>query len=294
MSEVLNLENVMIEGFDPELFKEEDVDFRNKDWEEIYAAYQNNKFLKSEITGIETIGEGENKKTCAVVHVGQVKGIIPLEFIGVKNLKQLRAMTGQEIAFIILNYDREAGIFTASRTKAQEEMAKITLRHINEGDTIPAVVRHVTDANVHADIGGIMVRIPINEVRHGWIDNLREEVKVGEPLKVKVLKIEEKEIEKAVSEKTSTKRVEVIVSAKATQPNPWPGCTKNYQIGGEYVGRVSGVRDYGVFINLEPGVDSLASHLKFQNVKKGDKVLVRVQAIDPKEEQVRTRITHVL
>lgn len=294
MAEILNVENVMIEGFDPAQFQEEDVDFRNRDWEEIYAAYQNNKFLKSEISGIEKIGEGESQKTCAIVHVGQVKGIVPLEFTGAKNLKQLRAMTGQEVAFMILNYNRDAGIFTASRTKAQEEMAKITLRRIDEGDMIPAVVRHVTDTNVHADIGGIMVRIPINEVRYGWIDNLREEVKIGEALKVKVLKIEDKETEKVEGEKTGSKKIEVRVSVKATQPNPWPECTKNYQIGGEYVGRVSGVRDYGIFVNLEPGVDSLASHLKFQNVKKNDKVLVRVQSIDPKEEQVRTRIIRVL
>jgi len=277
MAEILD--NVLIEGFDPAQLQDEEQDLRDKDWEQIYAAYQNDKFLQAPITGIETIGEGKNKKTCAIVHVGKIKGIIPMEYTGANNLRQLRAMTGQDVAFMILNYDRDGEIFTASRTKAQEEMAKITLRRIDEGDTIPAVVRHVSQSNVHADIGGIMVRIPISEVRHGWIDDLQEEVKEGKALKVKVLKIEGNE---------------VTVSAKATQPNPWPECTQNYQIGGEYVGTVSGVREYGVFVNLEPGVDSLASHLKFQNVKKGDKVLVRVNAIDPKEEKVRTRITRVL
>src|SRR5699024_8233056 len=250
MAEIL--ENVLIEGFDPEQFNDKNLDYSDKDWEKVYAAYQNDKFLQAPMTGIETIGEGENKKTCAIVHVGKIKGIIPLEYTGANNLRQLRAMTGQDVAFMILNYDREAEVFTASRTKAQEEMAKITLRKIDEGDIIPAVVRHVTQNLVRADIGGIDVRIPINEVRYGWIDDLQEEVKVGKPLKVKVLKIEEKEVDTSEGETGTEKKTAVTVSAKATQKNPWPDCTKNYQKGGEYVGIVSGVREYGVFVNLEP------------------------------------------
>ena len=292
MAEYLDLENVLIEGFDPDQFKDEEVDYSDRDWEKVIAAYQNNKFLQAPITGIETIGEGEAKKTCAIVHVGRIKGIVPLEYTGAENIRQLRAMTGQEIAFMILNYDREAEVFTASRLKAQEEIAKITLRRIDEGDIIPAVARRVTPNIVYADIGGIEVKIPINEVRHGWIDDLQKEVQVGKAMKVKVLKIEEKEIE--TTEGETVTKTEVTVSAKATKQNPWPECTKRYQIGGEYVGKVSGVREYGIFVNLEPGVDSLASHLKFQNVKKGDQVLVRVQSIDPKDEQVRTRITRIL
>ncbi|WP_193065416.1 hypothetical protein [Oceanobacillus oncorhynchi] len=287
------LDNVMIEGFDPEQLKDESVDVSNKDWETIYGAYQNNKFLQAPIHGIETIGEGESAKTCAIVRVGSIKGIIPIEYTGVNNLRQLRSMSGQDIAFMVLNYDREAELFTASRTKAQEEMAKITLRKIAEGDVIPAVTRHVTENTVIADIGGITVRIPIDEIRYGWIDNLQNEVKVGQALKVKVISIVDKEKEAADAEKASQQRTVVTVSAKEAQKNPWPDCIKNYQQGGEYMGTVSGVREYGIFVNLEPGVDSLASHLKFQNVKKGDKVLVRVQSINAKEEQIRTRITSV-
>src|SRR5699024_11696852 len=116
--------------------------------------------------------------------------------------------------------------------------------------------RHVTQMLVRDDIGGIDVRIPMNEVRYGCIDDLQEEVKVGKPLEVKVLKIEEKEVDTSEGETGTEKKTEVTVSAKATQKNPWPDCTKNYQKGGEYVGIVSGVREYGVFGNIEHGIDS--------------------------------------
>ena len=120
------------------------------------------------------------------------------------------------------------------------------------------------------------MKIPLEEIRYGWIDDLTEEVKQGDHLKVKVLEIDKEE-------------KKVTVSAKATQKNPWLRSIGRYTSGNEYVGTVSGVREYGVFINLEAGVDSLARHLKFQNVKRGDRVLVRVLETDAQKEHGHCR-----
>ena len=279
MSEEMNA--VLIEGYDSNKMINFDIDKSNEDWMKVYGAYQNKKILQAPITGIESFGTKENEKTCAIVTVGSIRGLIPMEYTGASNMRQLRGMTGQTIAFKVINYDREAEVFTGSRLEALEQMAEITLRKIAEGDIIPAVIHHVGQNVLRADIGGIEVVIPIEDVRYGWIDSLQDEYSVGDAIKVRVLSID-KENKK------------VKVSAKAAQENPWPNCTKRYQKSGEYVGTVSGVREYGVFVNLEPGVDSLASHLKFQNVKKGDRVLVRVQDINVRDEQVRTRITRVM
>ncbi|TMN20931.1 S1 RNA-binding domain-containing protein [Lentibacillus cibarius] len=281
MAEELN-ESVMIEGFDPSKMVDQEQDHTLENWKEIYAAYQNSKILYAPIAGIEKIGQpGEEKHPCAVVRVGTIRGLIPLEYTGAQNLRQLRSMTGQNTAFMVLNYDQENELFTASRTKAREKLAAITLRKLQVGDTTPAVIRHVDEGYLLADIGGIHVVIPIDEIRYGWIDNLHDEFQEGQAIKVKVMAIDEE-------------KQHVEVSAKALLQNPWPDCVKRYQKNGEYVGTVSGVREYGVFVRLEPGVDSLSSHLKFQNVQKDDRVLVRVDNINTEKEQIRTRITRVL
>lgn len=271
---------VLIEGFDPSKVQESEVD---QHWKEVYGAYQNQTILQAPITGIEKLNgiDKDLDKHCAVVTLGTIRGYIPMEFTGAENLRQLRAMTGQSVAFKVLNYDREAGVFTASRKAALDQMAEITLRKIEEGNVIIAVVRQVSASLVRADIGGIEVKIPIEEISYGWIDDLTEMVKIGDHLRVKVMEIDEE-------------NKKVKVSAKAAQINPWPDCAGRFAKGNEYVGKVSGVREYGVFVNLEPGVDSLAPHLKFQNVKKGDRVLVRVLNVDAKKEQIRSRITRVL
>lgn len=267
---------VLVEGYDPNkvVKAKEEVD---QNWKKVYGAYQNNTILQAVVVGIEKL----LSKQCAVVQLGDVRGYIPMEFTGVEDIRQLRALTGKDVAFKVLNYDRDAGIFTGSRTDALKQMAETTLRLIKEGDTIIAVARSVSQTLVRADIGGIEVKIPIEDVKYGWIDDLTEEIKVGDHLNVKVLVIDKE-------------NQAVEVSAKATQENPWNGKAQRYQRGSEYVGVVSGVREYGVFVNLESGIDSLAPHLKYQNVKIGDRVLVRVLNVNAEKEQIRSRITRVL
>ncbi|MCF6094525.1 S1 RNA-binding domain-containing protein [Microaerobacter geothermalis] len=261
---------ILIEGFQDEKLEENKYD---EHWQKIYSAYQNNSILQAHLVGIET----KLNKPCGVVQIGHIRGYIPLEYSGADNIQELRKLTGELVAFKIINYDRDGEVFTASRTAALEHMANVTWKRIKEGQTIIAVAREVDFSEVKADIGGIQVKIPINEIDYGWIDDLTEKVKPGDHLRVKVLEVNEQE-------------KKVKVSAKATKKNPWPDCTRRYHVHSEYVGKISGVEEYGNFVNLEPGVDALAPHLRWEKFKKGDRVLVRILKIDVKKEQIRVRI----
>lgn len=265
-----NMVGLMVEGFDPSMVEENEYD---KDWQTVYAAYQNSKILQGTLTGIET----QLKVPCGIVYVGHIRGLIPLEFTGLESIQQLRKLTGQQIAFKVLNYDTENNLFTGSRKAALEHMASNTWKRLEEGMVIYAVAKSVNPREVKADIGGILVKIPIQEIDYGWIDDLTERVKPGDAIKVKVTELD-KENQK------------VTVSAKQAKKNPWPDCSKRYNEHSEYVGRVSGVRQYGVFVNLEPDVDALVPHLKFDSLQKGDKVLMRVTKVNVKEEKIEGKI----
>lgn len=296
---------VLIEGYDPSKVKQQE-DLYDKDWKKVVAAKQNDTILQAEITGLERLGD----KNCAVVSVGNIRGYIPMDFAGAKNLKELRALAGKKVVFKVLEYieEEDRRIFMASRIEAQKEMAKLTLKRIKEGDTILAVVQTVTPYRVIADIGGIEVSIPLEEIRHGWIDDLTEEVKPGDHLNVKVLSIEYPEAESVEADTEDEHPTTLVngiktedfvipkikVSAKALMEDPWIHVREKYKENYEYVGTVSGVRDYGIFINFEDGIDGLAKHLKFQNVEKGDKVLSRILKIDPQNKHISCRIAKVI
>lgn len=280
------LNNILIEGFDPSKaeYKPENED--SKHWLEIQSAYQNNKIITGELVGFENIKLEGKKELCGIVWKGNIKGIIPIRESGIdpedqQAINKYRALSGKEISFKVLHYEKDSNLFVASRKKAREEMAEITIRKIDCGYNIHCVIREVYQGHVVGDIGGIDVIIPVFELTYGWIDDLRDHYKSGDHIRVQVMEIDKE-------------KREVKVSHKPLLKNPFPDCATRYVKNGEYVGTVSGVQSYGIFVNLEEGVDSLAPHLKYQNVKKGDKVLIRIVKIDLEKEHISSKIIRIL
>lgn len=268
------LKRVLIEGYSEEKALQEEV---NQSWAQIYGARQNNLILQSLITGIEV----KLNKPCAVVFVGDVRGYIPLEFSGEQDAHELRKLVGEPVAFKIVEYDRDGDTFIASRQAALEHMENVTWKRLEQDAVITAVVRIVERKSLKVDIGGILLTIPVEEIGYGWFDDLRDYYEAGDHIKVKVTELnKESKI--------------VVVSKKAMDKNPWPDCTKRYSKGSEYVGTVSGVAEYGIFIRLEAGVDALVKHPRFEKVQKGKKVLVRILNVDVKRERIYGVITKII
>lgn len=265
------LKKVLIEGYQEEKMLQQEYD---QGWAQIYSAKQNDLILQSEMIGVEV----KLNKLCAVVMVGDVRGYIPQEFSGTKDAHELRKLLGEPVAFKITNYDRDGETFIASRQAALEHMEGVTWKWLEPDAIITAVVRSVERKQLQVDIGGITVELPVQEYSYGWVEDLQEFVSLGDHLKVKVIELDK---ENKV----------VKVSKKAAEKSPWPDCTKRYHVKGEYVGKVSGVAEYGVFVNLERGVDALVTHMRFDTLKRGDRVFIRVRGVDVKKERIYASIT---
>ncbi|MCE3203452.1 S1 RNA-binding domain-containing protein [Paenibacillus sonchi] len=265
------LKRVLIEGYDKDKLEQSGYD---EGWAQIYSAKQNNLILQAELVGVEV----KLKKLCGVVMVGEVRGYIPQEFSGVSDAHAFRQLLGEPVAFKIVSYDRDGDTFIASRQAAIEHMEGMTWKWLEQGAVITAVVRSVQAKVLTVDIGGISIELPVQEFGYGWTEDLRDVVQIGDHFKVKVLELD-KEQKKAV------------ISKKALDKSPWPDCSKRYTARGEYTGTVSGVMEYGVFVNLERGVDALVRHMPFDKVKRGDRVFLRVLHIDLKKEQIFGQIT---
>jgi small subunit ribosomal protein S1 len=82
---------------------------------------------------------------------------------------------------------------------------------------------------------------------------------------------------------------------KQTQPDPWQQLVEKYPPGTVVKGKVTGVTDFGVFVELEPGMEGLVhvselDHARVENpaalFKKGDEMEVVVLNIDPVEQRI--------
>lgn len=255
-------------------------------WANIYASRQDpNVILHGMITMIEDhvapFKNQEDKKiSCAVIMMGNIKGLVPITETPVENKGQLRKLIGQVVPFKVMSMSQENNIFGASINQAMDQMAKKTWEKIKEGQKRTVIVRNVTPVYALIELDGIQGKLDIKEISHGWVNDVREYFSEGEQIEVEVVKAdpEEKQLE---------------VSYKKLQPSPWPGVMKRYQVGSEVLGEVSGLPDYGIFVNVmnDPGVTILCKQ-KEESLRPGlnEKVIVKFTDLNPEREEIRGRV----
>lgn len=258
-------------------------------WAEVYASQQMGTILSWAVTGVEEIDIGGARNLGLVVSKGRTKGLIPLELSNIQpadnqalTRARMRQFIGQDMSFVVIHIMREDEVFLASRLKAMEQMADTTWAALEEGRVYSALIRRLIKRRkggilnalgLMAEIDGVEGFIPVNEVSYGWINDVDDFVQAGQTVRVKVLKAERK-INK------------LVLSIKAAQEDPWPGCLKRYQKGGEYRGIVTGRREYGIFVALEPGVNVLCKQVKNNCPVQGDEVAVIIQSIFPENRRM--------
>lgn len=82
---------------------------------------------------------------------------------------------------------------------------------------------------------------------------------------------------------------------RQTQPDPWKSLPDRFPPGSPIKGKVTGLTDFGVFVEIEPGIEGLIhiSELDYARVekpgdllKKGDEVEAAILNIDPVEQRI--------
>jgi small subunit ribosomal protein S1 len=163
------------------------------------------------------------------------------------------------VKVIATRIDKNRGNVCVSRRAVLEKSksAEITeaLKNIKEGDIIEnAIVKATTDWGIFLDINGIDALLHVSDLSHGRVKKPADLVTIGQKLKVKITKIDEK-----------TNRVSA--SIKALTENPFENIEKKYKVGEIYDGVVTKIMDYGCFVKIEDGVEGLIhnSELDWKN-----------------------------
>ena len=178
------------------------------------------------------------------------------------------------VKVIATRIDKNRGNVCVSRRAVLEKSknAEITkaLKNIKEGDVVEdAIVKATTDWGIFLDINGVDALLHVSDLSHGRVKKPSDLVSVGQKLKVKIIKIDEK-----------TNRVSA--SIKALTEDPYENIEKKYKLGEIYEGTVTKIMDYGCFIKIEDGIEGLIhnSELDWTNRNiKPSKVLSASQKI---------------
>ena len=207
------------------------------------------------------------------VVVDEARVFIPASFVSDVYEKDLGKYQGQEISFVITEFDpkrrriigNRKALLVADRAKAQEElMAKIEV-----GQEFEGTVKNVKDFGAFIDLGGADGLLHISEMSWGLVENPTKTLNVGDKIKVFVKEIKDGKI---------------ALSCKFDDANPWNGAAEKFAVGTVVTGKVVRMKDFGAFVELAPGIDALlhVSQISKERIEKPSDVLSIGQDIEAK------------
>ena len=219
-------------------------------------AFESQEILKAKVSQVLEGG------VCVVVE--EVRVFIPASLVSDTFEKDLSKYEGQEIEFVITEYNPKKRRFIGNRkvilVARKEEAQKKLLETIKEGDVIEGVIKNVTDFGVFVDLGGLDGLLHISEMSWGHVENPKKNYKTGDKLKVLVKEINENKI---------------ALSLKFSDTNPWNNAEEKYAVGNVVTGKVMRMSDFGAFVELEDGIDALlhVSQISREHIEKPSDVL---------------------
>ena len=262
-------------------------------WQNIYTSNQKGKILKGIAVAMETEmvtltkdGKKERKAiNSLIVNFKDIKILIPSSEIkeGKIDKRQMRNMIGSEIRFIIVEVDKLTNKAVASRKMALEKIREIELKKYEKQDKVFARVISVFSKYIDIECLGVDIRLKPEDLEYGYIANLTKNYQVGD--KIKVL-IKEIDVDKGI----------LKVSHKETKEDPYKIARKNYVEGGEYLGEITGYSDNGVFVNLEQGIDTMATLPNWMEMPPiiGDKVVIKIKKIQEEKRKIYSSLLKIV
>ena len=182
------------------------------------------------------------------VDIGGIYGFLPGSQIDLKPVRNLDDLIGQRLTFKVIKFNRKRNNIVLSRRILLEEGRKVqrgeTLKHLQEGEIVEGTIKNLTDYGAFIDLGGIDGLLHITDISWGRVGHPSERISVGERIRVKVLHFDQE-------------KEKVSLGLKQILPDPWNSALENYPVGTRVQGKVVNITDYGVFVELEEGIEGL-------------------------------------
>ena len=230
-----------LESFKGEIIVSRDKARKMKSWMRMQTKFETQEQMTAYITG--------KVKGGFIATVDGLPCFMPSSQIDVRPLKKVDHLMNTPVKVVATRIDKNRGNVCVSRRAVLElsKNAEIVeaLKNIKEGDIIEdAVVKAVLEWGIFLDIKGIDALCHVSDLSHGRVKKPSDLVTIGQKLKVKITKIDEK-----------TNRVSA--SIKALTEDPYDNIEKKYKVGEIYEGEVSKIMMYGCFVKIEEGVEGL-------------------------------------
>ncbi len=258
----------------------------NEHWNEINEALENKSIISVKV--VKQVNGG------VIAAYKEVTGFIPLSQLSDKFVENADEFIGQTLEVRVSRVDQRRGrvVFSRKVVLNEEKQKKIAAvwESLHVDDIVEGTVMRFTDYGAFIDLGGIDGLLHISEISWGKLKHPQEVLQIGEKVKVKILSMNEE-------------KGKISLGLKQTVPEPWSVIDENYQVGQVVTGKVVQIKEYGAFIELEPGLDGLVhisevAHKRVTNIADelsiGQEVNAKILEIDKERKRISLSIKETL
>lgn len=252
---------------------------REESWERLERFYTDKKNVDGVIFG--------RVKGGFTVDLDGAVAFLPGSQVDVRPVKDVGPLMNIKQPFQILKMDRKRGNIVVSRRAILEESRSAerqeALADIREGVTVTGTVKNITDYGAFVDLGAVDGLLHVTDISWKRITHPSEVLKVGQQLKLKVIKFDEK-----------TQRISLGI--KQLEESPWSDIQSKFSVDSIHSGTVTNVTDYGAFVELEGGIEGLVHVSEMSWTKKnvnpgklvsvGQQVKVKILSVEPDKHRL--------
>ena len=190
---------------------------------------------------------------------------------------------GDEADVMVLDVDPDNRKISLGMKQTEPNPWSLLEERYPPGMRVSGVIRNITNFGIFVGVeDGIDGLIHVSDI--SWTQKIRdpkELFKKGDEIETVVLKVDKD------SEKFS-------LGLKQLEKNPWELLPEKYPVGTKIQGKVTSVADFGVFVEIEEGIEGLVfasevgKHVENlrEVVKVGDEVEALVVRIEPSEQKI--------
>ena len=248
-------------------------------WEKVNTAEDTGEIVEGTIRS--------RTKGGMIVEVFGIEAFLPGSQIDVKPIRDYDDYVGKKMEFKVLKVNeafRNVVVSHKALIEADiEEQKKEIMSKLEKGQVLEGLVKNTTSYGVFVDLGGVDGLIHITDLSWGRIVHPEEIVTLDEKINVVILDFDE-----------GKKRIQL--GLKQLSEHPWNSLDEDLKVGDVIKGNVVVVADYGVFVEIQPGIEALlhvsemswSTHLRSANdfFKVGDEVDAQILTLDKEERKM--------
>ncbi len=236
------------------------------------------RMARDEVFGVKVV---EANRGGLIVEADGLRGFLPVSQLAPEHyprvgsdkdeiLSRLSKFEGQMLEVKVLDLDKSTSKLIFSEKVARKGEFDELVSDIKVDDILEGTISGIVDFGIFVSLGKLEGLVHISEISWGKVDHPSNFAKVGDTVRVQVIAIDADKIS---------------LSMKRLEANPWLTTIQNFRVGQEVVGKVTQIMLFGVFVEVEGGVDGLIhiSELSHEHVvdpstivKTGDKLKLKI------------------